>query len=116
MQGRDRRFSFKWSGSYIEFENLRALVQAPGYAILQWQVIMDQLDSSPQRTLEVRLLQGEFLAREREELIKHLRDFFVVDAENEHLFRVVFVDDLDGFERSKTAGKVIGFVDRQIIS
>ncbi|RHZ44878.1 uncharacterized protein CDV56_103207 [Aspergillus thermomutatus] len=116
MQGRDRRFSFKWDGYYIEFENLKALMQAEGYGILQWQVILDQLEDSLQRTLEVRLLQapsGERGIIAREELIKRVRDFFLVLPENEGLFRLVFVDDLDGFERSSTAGKVIHFIDRQ---
>ncbi|KGO76099.1 hypothetical protein PITC_006420 [Penicillium italicum] len=113
MQGRDHRFSFKWFASYFEFDKIAALMQTKEFGILQWQVILDRLETTPQATLEIRLL-------------KHLRDgvlsdaeikqrieaFFLVLPENEHLFRIVFVDGLEGFERSVTARKVIKFVDR----
>ncbi|KNG91693.1 hypothetical protein ANOM_000198 [Aspergillus nomiae NRRL 13137] len=114
MQGRDRRFSFKWDGAYFEFEKLKALLQAEECGILQWQVILGQLDSSPQATLEVRLLRAPSRADVllEEQLVKRLRTFFFVLPETEHVFRIVFVKDLDGFERSSTAGKVINFVDR----
>ncbi|GAB1205102.1 hypothetical protein APSETT445_003771 [Aspergillus pseudonomiae] len=108
MQGRDRRFSFKWDGAYFECEKLKALVQAEECGILQWQVLLGQLDSSPQATLEVRLLRApprpDVLVEEQ--LVKRLRTFFFVLPETEHVFRIVFVKDLDGFERSSTAGKL----------
>ncbi|KAF9893970.1 hypothetical protein FE257_008941 [Aspergillus nanangensis] len=115
MQGRDRRFSFKWYGVYIEFENVKALMQKREWGILQWQIILDCLPSSPQVTLELRLLRvptdnGEFLPEE--DLIGTLRNFFLVLPENEHLFQITLVKNLSGFERSSTAGKVITFIDR----
>ncbi|KAH8433203.1 uncharacterized protein LDX57_010837 [Aspergillus melleus] len=115
MQGRDRRFSFKWFGTYIEFEKLKALMQTPEWGVLHWQVILDRLNFSPQVTLEVRLLRAPTFDRQSlsdKGLVKTLRDFFFVLAENEHLFRIVFLKDLSGFERSSTAGKIINFVDR----
>lgn len=110
MYGRDRRFSFKWYGSYIELETMRKFMEREDYNILQWQVILDQLDSSPQITLEVRVLQSTLSTRD--ELAKRMRHFFVVLPENEHLFRLVFLESLDGFERSSTAGKILHFIDR----
>ncbi|KAL4960468.1 uncharacterized protein BDV14DRAFT_182594 [Aspergillus stella-maris] len=89
--------------------------------ILQWQVIRGQLgDDSPEVMLEVRVLRGTELATKtriktqitRDALSKRLRDFFLVLPENEHLFCLTFVEGLDGFERSLTAGKISHFVDR----
>ena len=114
MHGRDRRFSFKWYGCYFEFEKMNVLMQAEECGILQWQVILDQLDSSPQPTLEVRLLRTPSRpdVLSEEQLTQRLKTFFVVLPATEHAFSVVFVKDLGGFERSSTAGKVINFVDR----
>ncbi|KAI9046319.1 uncharacterized protein KD926_004157 [Aspergillus affinis] len=115
MRGRDRRFSFKWYGVYIEFENLRKFMQTAEFAIVQWQVILDRLPESPQTTLEVRLLtappEDQKVVHE-EKLSKAVGDFFLALPENKHLYRLVFVDRLGDFERSSTAGKVINFVDR----
>ncbi|KAE8375733.1 hypothetical protein BDV26DRAFT_299489 [Aspergillus bertholletiae] len=114
MQGRDRRFSFKWYGAYFEFEKMKALVQAEECGILQWQVILDPAESSPLITMEVRLLRAPSQAGVLSdgELTKRVRNFFLVLPENENMFRLVFVKDLAGFERSSTAGKVINFLDR----
>lgn len=115
MQGRDRRFSFKWFAVYIEFDNLRSLMQREELGILQWQVILGQLDTSPQTTLEVRLLRTPSENPgivDDEKVVKQLWVFFYVLPENQHLFRIVFLKDLAGFETSSTAGKVIQFVDR----
>ncbi|THC96580.1 hypothetical protein EYZ11_003920 [Aspergillus tanneri] len=114
MRGRDRRFSFKWYGAYFEFDNMKTIMQAEDSGILQWQVILDQLESSLQPTLEVRMLRAPPCAEilSEEEVIKTLRTFFLVLPENEHFFRIVFVKDLSGFERSSTGGKVINFIDR----
>ncbi|BAE59594.1 hypothetical protein BDV35DRAFT_372926 [Aspergillus flavus] len=114
MQGRDRRFSFKWYGAYFEFEKMKALLQAEECGILQWQVILDQLESSGLPTLQVRLLRAPSRADvlSEEQLVKRVRTFFLVLPENEDVFSIVFVKNLDGFERSSTAGKVISFVDR----
>lgn len=106
MQGRDRRFSFKWDGAYFEFEKLKALLQAEECGILQWQVLLGQLDSSPQATLEVRLLRApprpDVLVEEQ--LVKRLRTFFFVLPETEHVFRIVFVKDLDGLSGALRRG------------
>ncbi|KAJ5712223.1 hypothetical protein N7493_008691 [Penicillium malachiteum] len=113
MHGRDHRFSFKWYGSYFEFEKIGTLLQAEECGILQWQIILDRLETTPQSTLEIRLLkrpQGGVIS---DDDLKHrIEAFFLVLPENEHLARIVFVDDLEGFERSVTARKVIKFVDR----
>ncbi|KAL4938913.1 hypothetical protein BDV06DRAFT_45867 [Aspergillus oleicola] len=118
MQGRDRRFSFEWYGVYFEFEKLKALMLTEELGILQWQVILySQGASDPQVSLQVRLLRAPghshaagILAEK--DLLKQLWDFFLVLPENEHLFHVDFVENIEGFERSSTAGKVINFVDR----
>ncbi|KAI9042919.1 uncharacterized protein KD926_004709 [Aspergillus affinis] len=115
MQGRDRRFSFKWSADYTEFERLKALMQTPKWDILHWQIILDRLNSSPEVTLEIRLLRipthdGQLLSDEC--LVKKLWEFFFIIPENQHLFQVTFLKELSGFERSSTAGKIINFVDR----
>jgi len=113
MHGRDHRFSFKWYAAYFEFDKIEAFMIAEEFGILQWQIILDRLESSPQSTLEIRVLR-----RPRDGVIsagdlKHrIEDFFLVLPENGHLARVTFVDDLEGFERSATARKVIKFVDR----
>ncbi|KAJ5971873.1 uncharacterized protein N7479_001791 [Penicillium vulpinum] len=114
MRGRDHRFSFKWYASYFEFERIDALMREEDCGILQWQIILDRLESTPQATLEIRLLRSPprdgILSND--DLIKRLEAFFLLFPENEHLFRIVFLDDLKGFERSATAGKVIKFVNR----
>jgi hypothetical protein len=114
MHGRDPRFSFKWFGGYFEFDRIAAFMQEEEWGILQWQILLGRLESSPQATLEIRLLrsppQDGILLDDA--LIKRVEAFFMVLPENEHLFRIVFLDDLGGFERSATAGKVIKFVNR----
>ncbi|CAI7633957.1 unnamed protein product [Penicillium glandicola] len=113
MYGRDHRFSFKWYGAYFEFDKIGSLMQAEECGILQWQIILDRLETTPQSTLEIRLLkrpQGGCISNE--DLKHRLEAFFLIFPENEHLARIVFVDDLEGFERSATARKVIKFVDR----
>ncbi|CAG8905882.1 unnamed protein product [Penicillium egyptiacum] len=114
MHGRDHRFSFKWYACYFEFDRIDAFMQAEDCGILQWQILLGRLESSPQATLEIRLLRSPprdgILSDDA--LIKRLEAFFLVFPENEHLFRIVFLDGLGGFERSATAGKVIKFVNR----
>lgn len=113
MKGRDQRFSFKWYGYYFEFDKIEALMQKEESGILQWQVILGRLQTSPQATLEIRLLccspRDGILSSD--ELIGRLEAFFAISPENAYLFQIVFVKDLKGFERSATAGKVIKFVD-----
>ncbi|CAG7952374.1 unnamed protein product [Penicillium salamii] len=113
MHGRDHRFSFKWYGAYFEFEKIEAFMQIEEYGILQWQIILGRLESSPQSTLEVRLLRRPQTGGLSNDDVRHrVEAFFVFLPENQHLARIVFVDDLDGFERSVTARKIIKFVDR----
>ncbi|KAJ5608760.1 hypothetical protein N7528_009327 [Penicillium herquei] len=113
MHGRDHRFSFKWYGCYFEFENVEAFMRIEEYGILQWQIILGPLESSPQSILEVRLLrcpQTGGLAND--DVRQQVEAFFVILPENQHLLRIVFVDGLDEFERSVTARKILKFVDR----
>ncbi|KAF5879011.1 uncharacterized protein Bfra_006216 [Botrytis fragariae] len=114
MRGRDNRFSFKWYGCYFEFQRIEAFMQKKDNGVLQWQIILDRLDDTPQATLEIRLLRspprdGVLSAQS---ITERLQTFFLITPENEHLVQIVFLDSLDGFERSITAGKVIKFVDR----
>ncbi|KAJ5273187.1 hypothetical protein N7478_008312 [Penicillium angulare] len=114
MQGRDRRFSFKWYACYFEFDTIEAFMQTPDCGILQWQVILDKLDGTPEATLEIRLLRSS--PRDGiipdDELLRRLAHFFSFFPENEHLSKITILENIQGFERSATAGKVIKFVDR----
>ena len=114
LHGRDRRFSFKWFAAYFEFENVATMMQAKETGILQWQVILGTLESSPQTTLEVRILRAIDRGgiQSKEALVKRIEWFFYLLPENEHLFQITFVDDIGGFEKSGTGNKVMKFVDR----
>ncbi|ESZ90465.1 hypothetical protein SBOR_9159 [Sclerotinia borealis F-4128] len=114
MHGRDHRFSFKWYAVYFEFSKIDTFMQETQFGILQWQIILDRLIDTPQSTLEIRLLRSpprDGVVSD-EALRKFLESFFVVLPENEHLVQILFIDSLEGFERSGTSGKVIKFVDR----
>lgn len=114
LHGRDGRFSFKWYGSYFEFDNLTSFMQAKEWGILQWQAVLGSLESSPQVTLEVRILPSsvkDLLAPETG-FMKAIETFFFVEEENRHLFQVKFLEDLTEFKRSSTGGKVLRFVDK----
>ena len=114
MQGRDKRFSFKWFGAYFEFSNLDKVMNAKDGGVLQWQVIVDRVKDSTESGLEVRLLRVPMNTGiiSDEEMTKRMEEFFLVLPENRDLFRLVFVNDLSHFERSSTAGKIIKFIDR----
>jgi phenylacetate-coenzyme A ligase PaaK-like adenylate-forming protein len=114
MHGRDPRFSFKWFGGYFEFDRISAFMQEEECGILQWQILLGRLESSPQATLEIRLLRSPLRdgILSDDALIKRVEAFFIVLPENEPLFRIAFLDGLGGFERSATAGKVIKFVNQ----
>lgn len=114
LHGRDARFSFKWYGSYFEFDRLVSFMQAEEWGILQWQVVLATLESSPQLTLEVRVLPSpaKELGAPEGGFMKAVETFFAVMPENQHLFRVKFLEDLTKFERSGTGGKVMHFVDK----
>ncbi len=111
LRGRDRRFSFKWFGSYFQFDNMASFMQAEEWGILQWQVILASLESSPQLALEVRVLLPSSVALEPR-LIEAIETFFFVLPESRHLFRITFLKDLTEFERSSTGGKVLHFIDK----
>jgi phenylacetate-coenzyme A ligase PaaK-like adenylate-forming protein len=111
LYGRDRRFSFDWDGAYFDFGVLGEVMQQDDLGILQWQVILDRTESSPESLLEIRLLCCQDPVY-REAAIDQLRYFFDVTGGNEHRFRVVFVEGLDGFELSETGRKVVKFVNR----
>ncbi|KAJ5435621.1 hypothetical protein N7445_006506 [Penicillium cf. griseofulvum] len=113
MRGRDHRFSFKWYGAYFEFDKINDLMQTKEFGILQWQIILDRLETTPQSTLEIRLLKHSQDGVISDDNLRHrIEDFFLMLPENEHLARIVFVSDIEGFERSITARKVIKFIDR----
>ncbi|KAH6892639.1 hypothetical protein B0T10DRAFT_537547 [Thelonectria olida] len=114
LQGRDRRFSFVWDGEYIEFEKLSLLMADVDLGILQWQVILDKMEPSKEASLEIRLLYSQRNANTLSEqaVVDRFRHFFNVYASNKHRFCITFVNDLTGFELSKTGRKVIKLVDR----
>lgn len=114
LHGRDVRFSFKWYGCYFEFDNIVPLMQSEEWGILQWQVVLGSLESSPQTTLEIRIFRSSAsdTAASVTELLVALEGFFFLQSENRHLFRVAFLEDLTGFDRSSTGGKIMRFVDK----
>ncbi|GAB1214773.1 hypothetical protein ATERTT37_003942 [Aspergillus terreus] len=114
LAGRDHRFSFKWFGEYFEFDRIERLMQTEGSGVLQWQVIRDCLESSPQPTLEVRILRGENgdHTLPESDFTEMVETFFYVFPENRHLFRITFLESVDGFEKSRTGNKVIKFADK----
>ncbi|RAL07450.1 uncharacterized protein BO97DRAFT_251926 [Aspergillus homomorphus CBS 101889] len=114
LRGRDRRFSFKWYGVYFEFTNIEKFMQREGFGILQWQIIRGTHDSSPQITLEIRMLReaaSEHLIS-LQDFVYEMETFFFVLPENRHLFRLTFIENLGEFEKSGTGNKVMKFVDR----
>lgn len=114
LQGRDRRFSFDWDGEYIEFHHLTTLLNNEECGVLQWQVILDKMEGSPESSLEIRLLcspRDRDLISEQA-LIDRIRTFFHAYSGNEYRFRLTLLKDLSGFQRSSTGRKVIKFIDR----
>ncbi|GLB08213.1 hypothetical protein AtubIFM57258_004101 [Aspergillus tubingensis] len=115
LRGRDRRFSFKWYGEYFEFTNIEMFMQKGAFGILQWQIIVGTLDSSPQTTLEIRMLRAaasnDMISLEQ--FVYEVETFFFVLPDNRHLFKLTFVKDIGGFEKSGTGNKVMKFVDRR---
>ena len=114
LAGRDHRFSFKWFGEYFEFDRIDDLMQTEGSGVLQWQVIRDSLESSPQPTLEVRILRAEDGSHTvpKDRFTEMVENFFYVFPENRHLFRITFIESIEGFEKSRTGNKVIKFADK----
>ncbi len=116
LHGRDQRFSFKWLSEYYEFDKLSRDMQTDEWGILHWQLIVEHgtvWEGSD--SIELRLMrraQDSGIISE-EELIGRLGDVFYLTSLTEKLFRAVFVDDAQGFERSETSNKVIRFIDRR---
>ncbi|KAJ5781213.1 hypothetical protein N7457_006373 [Penicillium paradoxum] len=114
LYGRDRRFSFEWDGMYFEFENLAALLGHEECGVLQWQVILDRLDSCPRSTIEVRVFRSSHdpsLLSEAD-LKERIMNFFNVCPGNEPWICVTLVEDRKDFVRSATGDKILKFVDR----
>ena len=114
LYGRDRRFSFEWDGMYFEFENLATLLNAEECGVLQWQLILDRLKSSPRSTVEIRILRpstNPSLLSE-EALSERIKAFFNVYSGSKDRFSVTFINDRKEFVRSSTGDKIIKFVDR----
>ncbi|KAJ5678738.1 hypothetical protein N7462_006982 [Penicillium macrosclerotiorum] len=114
LYGRDRRFSFEWDGMYFEFESLAALLSREEYGVLQWQVILDRLDSSPRSTIETRLFRSSHNSSlmSEESLSERIMTFFNAYSGNANRLSVTFLDDRNKFVRSGTGDKIIKFVDR----
>ena len=114
FRGRDRRFSFEWDGEYIEFQGLATLMNNAECGILQWQVILDKMESSLEASLEIRLLclpRDESLLSESA-LVHRIETFFHVYPANNHRFQLIFLDSLAKFDLSSTGRKVIKFINR----
>ncbi|KAK8141742.1 hypothetical protein G3M48_009974 [Beauveria asiatica] len=126
LDGRDRRFSFDWEGNYIEFGNLAAIVEDPRYGILQWQAILrskkpeeDEEGGGRGRALvpclELRVLPGAAMREDealRGSMVDRVRLLISLEPGDEDTFVVVYLENTDGFEKSKTGGKVVKFIDR----
>ncbi|KAJ6787657.1 hypothetical protein PWT90_09708 [Aphanocladium album] len=118
LEGRDRRFSFDWEGEYIEFSNLAEIVEDPNYGILQWQAIIQNKPEDKEGLrpcLEVRMLPST-ATKGNEALLNAMVDriklLISLAPWNKNRFIPVFLENTDGFEKSKTGGKVIKFIDR----
>lgn len=114
LYGRDRRFSFEWDGMYFEFENLAALLGHEDCGILQWQVILGRLESSPTSTVETRVFRPSHSSSMISEaaLTERIMSFFNAFSGNRPRLSVTFVKDKKDFVRSGTGNKVMKFVDR----
>jgi phenylacetate-coenzyme A ligase PaaK-like adenylate-forming protein len=114
FHGRDRRFSFEWDGEYIEFHGLTTLMNSSECGILQWQVILDKMESSLEARLEIRLLcmPRNTQVLSKPELVERVTTFFHVYHANCHRFELIFVNRLDEFSLSSTGRKIVKFVDR----
>ncbi|XWX02270.1 hypothetical protein V2A60_010305 [Cordyceps javanica] len=120
LEGRDRRFSFDWEGDYIEFSNLAGIVEDPGYGILQWQAILQNKPDGQEGgrllpCLELRVLPSATARGDEaplQEMIDRVKLLISLDPEKEDMFTTVLLENTDGFEKSKTGGKVVKFIDR----
>ncbi|PVH98979.1 hypothetical protein DM02DRAFT_719112 [Periconia macrospinosa] len=112
IYGRDARFSLTWNGEYIEFAKIKAVMTDKRFGVLQWQVILDRLEGSREAAVEVRVLKDWSTQVGTDSLEDTLKKLFVVFENIEYRFQIVYVKDLNGFERSSTGRKVIKFLDR----
>lgn len=112
LEGRDKRFSFDWDNNYLDFGDLSAIMNDSRYRILQWQVILGRVEgTAPETMLDIRLL-AAVNDELREEITRRIQTFVHLVEKNQHKFNLLFLEDLDGFERSGTGRKVIKFLDR----
>lgn len=118
VHGRDQRFSFKWQGEYYEFQFLRKFMQREDLGILQWQIILSDDAATQTCHCEIRLLRGNANSQQLPdtELVELLKKVFHLTPVNAPLFRVTFVVDAKGFERSTTGNKVIRFVNKSTLT
>lgn len=113
LQGRDRRFSFEWDGSYLEFSGLNAMMNDAKSGILQWQVVLDKMEPTMEGLLEVRVFRSNVNADAMSEgdLVDRIETFFHVFSGNCSRFKLVFLKDDSAFKRSDTGRKVIRFIN-----
>ena len=116
LYGRDKRFSFKWLGDYYEFHQMDKMMHSPEWGVLQYQIILaDDAAKEGSDCLELRMLrraEGRGILNVTE-LEERLHDAFYLTHHTENQFRAVFLNDLDGFQRSQSSGKVIRFIDKR---
>lgn len=113
MYGRDPRLSFTWRSKEFDYEAVFAMLQRPGWNILQSQVVLDDDQQQTGERLEIRLMRGYGLDGEvpDEDVVSELRRFF--SAGSDASFSVKFVSDVSALERSNTGQKVVRFVDKR---
>jgi phenylacetate-coenzyme A ligase PaaK-like adenylate-forming protein len=115
LRGRDTRFSFAWDGEYIQLEGLDAILGEVRYGVLQWQVILDKMESM-ETSLEVRLLRPSVTSQTNrhggDDLLERVRGVFKVSPYSQPRFSMTHVDSLDDMVRSGTGRKVVKFVNR----
>lgn len=113
LQGRDRRFSFEWEGNYLEFSGLNAMMNDAKSGILQWQIVLDKMEPTMEKLLEVRIFRSNVNADAMSErdLVDRIETFFYVFSGNRSRFKIVFLKDDSAFKRSVTGRKVIRFIN-----
>lgn len=118
LEGRDKRLSFDWEGEYVEYQNLAAIVEDVKYGIVQWQAIVSNkpdVANSLRVMLELRLLPSTATRGNEElfgDLISRIKTLIGMAPYNEKHFIATFLENTDGFEKSKTGNKVIRFINR----
>ena len=116
LYGRDKRFSFKWLGEYYEFDKVERVMQTEEWGILEWQIIIEhgkRWEGSDSIELRVMQRSEDDKTLSRGELVRRFHDVFFLTELTEKLFHAVFLDNLQGFERSETSTKIVRFIDRR---